>query len=552
MSGAVNAGRVELDLVAIARDQVSATLREINGSLKKTKDEMEGAASTNRSLNESTKKLSDNMREGVKPLNNMREGFENVRSNGLFLVSAFTGIGGALVGLIAKLGEGSSALAELTDRAKEFEGGRSAMQRGIAFLKEQLGIVEDASKKAYEAAVDGASTSFQELLVVQAAIVENNTEAVNAYVRMQREQAKLTKEGASQSRLASERAQSEYAIERILDRNIPLVTSLRELSSETAEFEKLRMDYLRQQSDEMLKQLSPAYQLFTYLQGVKPTGAGPGGPSAPPRGGSSGMTSADAEAGWREKMGAANDDDLDEAGMRRLMRRVRRAGGGDEVDADEARKSLAIEEEKAWEEAKALLQEAEVERIDKLAESYENLGSVIGEALSPNFQQFARDLGDVFAAMAKIEDANERGIVGAAGMAKAVTDLGAAEAATARDKYAWKAAGEAAEAIAAAARYDFWAAAAHGAAAVAFGVAAATAGGGGSRSSASSGGGGMGGGPSSLDREGGGGAQQNIWHVTVAPGTDPQSVARELLRVQSAARGTSSRAPFRSTANPGV
>lgn len=39
---AVNAGRVELDLVAIAKDQVTATLREVNKSLAETKRQMDG------------------------------------------------------------------------------------------------------------------------------------------------------------------------------------------------------------------------------------------------------------------------------------------------------------------------------------------------------------------------------------------------------------------------------------------------------------------------------------------------------------------------------
>jgi hypothetical protein len=88
---AVNAGRVELDIVAVAKDQVSATLREVNASLAGTKAQMEGVKQANGSVAESNRGLY----ASLKPTFQLQEQFNKILGLGGFIGI----VTGAVVGL---------------------------------------------------------------------------------------------------------------------------------------------------------------------------------------------------------------------------------------------------------------------------------------------------------------------------------------------------------------------------------------------------------------------------------------------------------------------
>lgn len=537
----VNAGRVELDVVAIARDQVTATMREVNKSLEATKRKADEAAGGTKGLREGVLSMTSGVKESIKPMNALREGFEQVRSNGLFVVSVVGAVSGALVGLVAKLTESSSATEELTKRAKEFEGGGNAMQKGIEAIKQKLGIAKDSFQEVYDAAITGAGAAFDELATTQAAIAENNVEAVDIFVRMQREQEKLTKEGASQSRLASERRSAEFAIQAVLDKNIPLVTRIRELSASTAEFERLKLDYLKQQSDEMFRQLSPAYSLFTYIRGFKPGESKPP-PGAPPRGGAGGRSPARRD----NEMAFLLAEDFEN------RERVRKEREASEEKMREAEAAVdEIREARRGPSTRELrLQhlEAEKQRVDELAESYRRFADGVRDAFEsalPGLGGATDKLAELAIQMGAVDDANKRAALGAGGTISAIMDVAAANAETAQEAFVYKGAGEVAAGLGSLAIGDVKGAGLHFASAAAYGVAAAAAGGGGGGSGRGIGSGGGGGnGPSRLDTDASarGDSGTVVNNIYVAPGTDPQSVARELRRIEHSARGTGRRA----------
>lgn len=116
---AVNAGRVELDIVAIAKDQVSATLRQVNAALAGTKSQMDavkGSAAQGGGLGG----LVASAKQGLAPVNSLREGFENIKSNILGLPLAVGGAVTAFAGLVSALAEADTAAEALKVNAQEY------------------------------------------------------------------------------------------------------------------------------------------------------------------------------------------------------------------------------------------------------------------------------------------------------------------------------------------------------------------------------------------------------------------------------------------------
>lgn len=134
----MNAGRVELDLVAVGKDQVSAMLRQVDAQLKKTAGEMgktgAAAASAGSQTASLGEKLGASMKASVGPLDKVRSGFELVRSNAMFL----TGGIGLLTGIV------TGAVAAFVEFATGADKGAAATRQWEKDLK------------GFNAAVDGA------------------------------------------------------------------------------------------------------------------------------------------------------------------------------------------------------------------------------------------------------------------------------------------------------------------------------------------------------------------------------------------------------------
>lgn len=529
----VNAGRVELDVVAIARDQVTATMREVNKSLEATKKKAEEAAGGTKGLREGVLSMTSGVKESIKPMNALREGFEQVRSNGLFVVSAVATIGTALVGLASELFRSSSAFSELNDRAKEFAEGRSALEKGIEALKAKLGIVKDSFGDVYEDAIKGAGLAFNQLGTLIAASAEKTAEAIEIQTELDRKLG-LTMEA---------RVYLEGKLKLAKDAQIPLVEQIRKVAGETAEFERLKLEYLKQQSTEMFRQLVPAYALASYVQGFKPTAKDPSSPNPRPPGGPRPPARRENEIAFLLAEDFEN---------RERVRKEREASEEKMREAEEAVSEIrAARRGPSTRELRLQHLEAEKQRVDELAESYRRFADGVREAFEsavPGLGGVVDRLAEVAVQMGAVDDANKRAALGTSGTISAIMDVAAANADTAQEAFVYKGAGEVAAGLGSLAIGDGKGAALHFASAAAYGVAAAMAGGsggGGGRGGAGAGSSSQGG-PSALDRGGnGGGPTTVIYQVDLKPGTDPQSVVRGLRQTELSARNTG-------RANPGV
>lgn len=128
-----NAGRVELDLVAVGKDQVSAMLRQVDQQLRKTAGEMKA---TGQATGDVGAQL-DGLKTKASGVNKVREVFENLRSNTFFVVGAVTGLVSIVVDAVGAIGE----LVSGADRAA----------KAMAYWEAQQQETNDAIKKGWEA-----------------------------------------------------------------------------------------------------------------------------------------------------------------------------------------------------------------------------------------------------------------------------------------------------------------------------------------------------------------------------------------------------------------
>ena len=84
-----NAGRAELDLVAVGKDQVSAMLRQVDAQLRKTAGEMKGVKTQSESL-WSDEEIADHKRWGASAEGSIIKPLKAVKENALFAIGAFT------------------------------------------------------------------------------------------------------------------------------------------------------------------------------------------------------------------------------------------------------------------------------------------------------------------------------------------------------------------------------------------------------------------------------------------------------------------------------
>ena len=99
-----NAGSVELDLVAVGKDQVSAMLRTLEANVRKTAQEMGQAGTAAKGFGDKV----DDVKKSIAPMNKLKETFNQVRENAFFVVGAVAGV---VVGL-GKLADAFSSNAQ--------------------------------------------------------------------------------------------------------------------------------------------------------------------------------------------------------------------------------------------------------------------------------------------------------------------------------------------------------------------------------------------------------------------------------------------------------
>jgi len=539
----VNAGRVELDLVAVARDQVSATLREVNKSLDQTRAKAEAAGGGTKGLREGVISLTSGVKEGIKPLNALREGFEQVRSNGLFVVSAVASVAGALVTLSARFRDTTTAMYWWSKNSEV------VLKSGneLAAMTEKLRDLNNPDQGPL-AGITGSAVA----------------ERVN----------KVGEGVAQLRRRITELREPLETLNGLFAQNVGtnelrgfLMGQIEESQKTITDLAKQEAQYHREATQAIIEQALATANLARAEELRRIGGAVDKG-----TGGAAKASDLFAGAITGEKMPERIRDYAAIEAARASMR-----GGGESRKARESREEMAFllaedfanrervrkaEEEKSNEEARASREnmaaamaedfanrermiESEKAALESLQEAYRSFGEGVREAFNaalPGLGDATARLGELAAQMAAVNGANEKAALGATGTIEAITMVAAANAETASEAFAYKALGEGAAALGSLAIGDAKGAALHAASAVAYGVAAAAAGGSGGGVSTAGGGG-----PSALDTGGTGGRSgPSITNVYVAPGTDPQAVARELRRVDRSARGTGL------AANPGV
>lgn len=130
-----NAGRVELDLVAVGKDQVSAMLRQVEAQARQMATGMKEAGAATGAMGA---KL-DGLKESVKPLNKVRETFENLRSNAMFILGGIGALAGAFVALTEVVSSNARALREWDEASKKLYEGIGKPPKLLDEIAEFLG-----------------------------------------------------------------------------------------------------------------------------------------------------------------------------------------------------------------------------------------------------------------------------------------------------------------------------------------------------------------------------------------------------------------------------
>lgn len=530
----VNAGRVELDLVALARDEVTATLRQANRSLEGTKVQMEGVASANKKAAMSTTDFGSalgGLKEKVKPLDQVRGTFENLRSNLFAFPSMLISAAVGAATLVAQLMDAGTAAERLRVKGSEYA---KALENIIKRTNELKVIAGEKIEDAAALEVGQAYVDLGEKISTSESRIRELTKTIELF----KAQASAGFSPSFLGLAAIDRAQREIAA---LSSDIRIDSERKkEFEEQTAAAMERQVVALERQAsiDRVSGVMARAFPGAFAGDPFANAGDGKGKTPPKPRGGG-GMSAAQRRA--KESREEMAFDLAEDFSARELSASEAKARDAD--DAEASREDMALRLREDFEAREAMAQR-ELERVEALKESYREYADIIGSVLPASYGEFIDSLVTVGELSTENLDSSEGQINMAEAVGKSVIKLGATQAKTAQHRNLWRAAEEIAEGVGAAARYDYGAAALHGVAATLHLAAAAKTGGGGSGGGGRSGAGG-GGGPSALDRGGGGGATTVVYNVDVKPGTDPQSVARELTRVSYASRATG-------LGNPGV
>lgn len=554
----INAGRVELDIVALARDQMTATMREVNKTLGETKKQLDatkGASSQATTAMQSQQTVFGRAKDGVLTLSRAQEGLNKVLG-----LTGFIGIVGGVVSGLSALFDLLSGDESIPEFARDVTAAASAeyvlAQRVAQLSKEAEGATKNVNalriatlslgaanadvagdeKRAAElrrqggietivGSVKETEKELEKLSKLQDEALDKRAEAEARAKQLSAEATRAQFEFFEAGRSGDARRQG-LAAAAVLEANIAKglaendMTEAERVFKETSETIRARNDMIREQR----QALSNAE-----ARGIGDIAFDPMtiSPDEPGVGGDGGGV--DLVAEWKLKMARLPSPARSAAALKaeenRFMRQLDEWAGGDGAKLNE-----------------------HARQVDELSAAYRNFADVLGSELAPilpGIGEAISALGDSFAGIVESDasDSN-KAIAGVSGLAKATFMLAGAQAETAQARYTYKALENVAAAAEAAAYGDVRGAILHGVAATGYGIAAASAGGSGPTSTGS---GASGSGPSMLDRAGGssdrGGPATVV--INVAPGTDPQTVARELRRIDYGARGTG-------FANPGV
>ena len=566
MASPGNAGEARLDVIALGRDEVTAVMNKVSGELDQMRTRLRSyeqtmkasstvsteATTASKAFGKSIEEASKNMREGIKPINAAREGIENLKANFLVFPAAIGGALAALTKWIDGLFAAGSGTKWWADNSKEVLAAANQIEAVTNRLRElnepDKGPLASLAGPKVEAALGRTRESLTQLARkveelmslpgVGRALGLSGPEAQQAADIVGAMVGKVDEAGQHQRELKKTQQELNDLLVKEIDYRAQIAIATRDQEEAQRKLAQAEFNRLAQTTvdkgtagaitpDELFKSMAASFV---------------GQPPPKPRGGGGSRSDP-----WEERLTAfraAEERDARARANRRiidydfdaLQNTIQSIAGDSGPTAEESRLDMAQALAEQHEHFIAQL-EREKEATDQLAERMQNLGLIVGEALPANYARFTESIAGALAAMAKTEDVDKRGIVGAQGMVKAVLELGAAEAKTARQRLGWKAVEAAAEAAFALGRLDFWGAAQYGTAAGLFGIGASLAGGGGGAGARGGGGGGA-----SRFGGGGGGGGGNSGPTTIVNNfsslvTDRQNTTRA---IQEAARASAS------------
>ena len=130
-----NAGRVELDLVAVGKDEVSAMLRKVEAQARQIATGMKEAGASTGNLGEQLAGL----KERASGVDKVRNAFESLRSNVFFVTSTFAALGGVIIEVVDSLFTGTEAMQKWEATQEGMADGLKKTRDLLADLDEFLG-----------------------------------------------------------------------------------------------------------------------------------------------------------------------------------------------------------------------------------------------------------------------------------------------------------------------------------------------------------------------------------------------------------------------------
>jgi hypothetical protein len=254
----MNAGRVELDLVAVGKDQVSAMLRNIDAQAKKTAEGLKktGEAAETASAKVSTIGNADALKNAAAPVNKLREVFENLRGNAGFVLSAIASgaalAGAAIEALTGDLFKGSAAMREWETTRGSMADGMKKTTAIAAELRAELDKLQGKTANTLDIKTDQANERLTEINR-QLAVGEKATKEFRESLEMMRLSPAFV-----------------FAAESFAEEEKKNAADLVSLKKQQLELNNLNLEAERERTVESLRQVAA---LQAFLRGDKPAAA---------------------------------------------------------------------------------------------------------------------------------------------------------------------------------------------------------------------------------------------------------------------------------------
>lgn len=273
----MNAGRVELDLVAVGKDQVTAMLRTVDAQLKSTAAAMGTAGASASTMGG---KL-DALKDAARPVNKVREAFENLKANAALVIGAVVGVAAGIGAIALALSKNMQAIHAWRDAQKDIAVAIVASHEAYRALQIALGNAEADSP--LEAGVNKARKRWEEL----SPLIDKASAAALAYA----DQIKRIEIGISNDAATRQLAIGTNIISKLEDRMHRAQNDLADLERERLNLELEIGDAIRTQGVELDKIVGisaditrsraafavPFFERFPAPQTPKPRGGGSGG-----------------------------------------------------------------------------------------------------------------------------------------------------------------------------------------------------------------------------------------------------------------------------------